>query len=82
MITMKEKQNFDDTTIALIFGCSKQHVGHIINEWAPALGFVGAALTDLDIDLAHDYMSFADCQRLGVPHFTTRHDFSDTSRCN
>jgi len=82
MTTMKVKQNFDVTTIALIFGCSIRHVGRIINEWAPALRFVCAVLTDLDIDLAHDYMSFADCERLVVPHFRTRHNSSDMSSSN
>jgi hypothetical protein len=73
MVSMKVKRNFEDTTIGMIFGCTKQRVGQVIDEWAPHFGFVGDALTDLDMNLAHDYVSFAECQSRGIPHYKTRH---------
>lgn len=77
MLTMKVKRNFDDQTIALIFGYSRQYVGQILTEWAPKLGKAGAFLTGLDVNFVYDYMSAEDCEKHGVPHYTTRHEYSD-----
>jgi len=73
MVSMKVKRNFEDTTLGMIFGYTKQYVGQVIDEWAPHFGFVGKALTDFDMNLAHDYVSFAECQSCGILHYKTRH---------
>jgi len=44
------KRDFDDQTTTIM-----RHIERILDNWTPALGFVGTILVDIGIDLARHY---------------------------
>lgn len=68
MTLMRANRGFEYATIGLIFGIDRRRVGEYVQQYEKRVGQVGLDLSILDLDLAHDYVSMEDAQKLGLPH--------------
>lgn len=70
MCIMWIRCGYEVIPIALIYGRSDSSVSNYLQEWMPQVGFIGQCLSELYLDLTHNYLSREDCEQFGIKYST------------